>query len=295
MYPANYFGLFPPFPCQDTVFVAMSFDSQYDRRWLEVIAPAVRSIEVNGKRLEPLRVDARRISDSILTEILAGIGNSRLVLADVTTLERIGDRAIRNGNVMYEVGIAHATRLPEEVLIFRSDSDRVLFDLANIRVNTYSPDDTPEAARTFVTDCMIAALNEVELRKHLAVTRAADSLGAASWWLLSESATANGVAHPPAKTMRQVLGNAPRAAAIQQLLEMGAIRSAHIAVTPEIYEEYKDRPPEDAVKYHCTEFGRALVIEVTNRMGLGSVELRTYISERGKGTPPSTDPSVEGA
>ena len=41
MYPASFFGLFPPFPRDDRVFLAMSFDSRFDRRWNEVIAPAV--------------------------------------------------------------------------------------------------------------------------------------------------------------------------------------------------------------------------------------------------------------
>src|SRR5258707_10872964 len=106
MYPANYFGLFPPFPRRDTVFVAMSFDPQFDKRWAEVIAPGVRNVRVNDSRLEPVRVDARQISESILTEILSGVSTSRLFLADITTLEHIGNRAVRNGNVMYEVGIA---------------------------------------------------------------------------------------------------------------------------------------------------------------------------------------------
>src|SRR3989337_2771078 len=102
MYPANYFGLFPPFPRQETVFVAMSFDPRFQQRWLEVISRGIRNVQVNGKNLEPVRVDARRISDSILTEVLSGVGTSRLFLADVTTLERVDGRPIRNGNVMYE-------------------------------------------------------------------------------------------------------------------------------------------------------------------------------------------------
>ena len=61
-----------------------------------------------------------------------GITSSRLFLADVTSIGKRDDVPIRNGNVMYEIGLAHAVRLPEEVLLFRSDSDRLLFDLANV-------------------------------------------------------------------------------------------------------------------------------------------------------------------
>jgi len=73
MYPANYFVLFPPFPRENKVFIAMSFDQRFEDRWTRVIGPAIRNIRVNDVPLEPHRVDIRQVSDSILTEILAGI------------------------------------------------------------------------------------------------------------------------------------------------------------------------------------------------------------------------------
>ena len=164
MYPANYFGLFPPFPREDTVFVAMSFDDRFNTRWSEVIDPGIRSVQVNGKPLEPVRVDARQISESILTEILSGITNCRLFLADVTTLAHVEGRPVRNANVMYEVGIAHSVRLPEEVLLFRSDNDVLLFDVANVRVNPYSPEEKPEETKSLISDSIIGALRELEER-----------------------------------------------------------------------------------------------------------------------------------
>ena len=78
MYPSHFFGLFPPFPREDTIFVAMSFDSRFDQRWNEVIAPAIRQVLRDEVPLEPLRVDSRKVSDSILTEILDEISKSRL-------------------------------------------------------------------------------------------------------------------------------------------------------------------------------------------------------------------------
>jgi hypothetical protein len=63
MYPATFFHLFPPFPRDDKIFVAMSFDRDFDGRWNDVIIPAIRSVEVGGKNLEPHRVDARKVSD----------------------------------------------------------------------------------------------------------------------------------------------------------------------------------------------------------------------------------------
>jgi len=138
MYPASLFDLFPPFPREEKVFIAMSFDPRFDHRWRDVIAPAIRNVLVHGTPLEPVRVDMRRVSDSILTEILTGITNSRLIFADVTTIGAVDGRPVRNGNVLYEVGIAHAVRLAEEVILFRSDNDPLLFDMANVRVNFIS-------------------------------------------------------------------------------------------------------------------------------------------------------------
>jgi hypothetical protein len=139
------------------VFVAMSFDQRFQRRWEEVIEPGINSVQVAGQRLKAYRVNASVIGDSILTEILGGIGRARIIFADVTSHNLEGateEMPIRNGNVMYEVGIAHATRLPEEVLLFRSDRQRLLFDVANVRVNCYDPDNDPETARTVVSSAI---------------------------------------------------------------------------------------------------------------------------------------------
>lgn len=280
MYPANYFGLFPPFPRQDTVFVAMSFDPRFEQRWLEVIGPGIRKIQVAGKNLEPLRVDARRISDSILTEILSGITSSRLFLADVTTWGRTDGRPIRNGNVMYEVGIAHAVRLPEEVLLFRSDRDALLFDVANVRVNSYSPEERPDEARTLVSESIVAALREVDIRRSLAVGRAVESLDFPSWWLLVEAQTKKGIQHPEMKTMGQALGSASRAAAIQRLLELGAIRTSFLAFTTDKFEEIKNSTATDILTYQCTEFGEAVLREGARRMGLLEPNMVAFLEKK---------------
>lgn len=279
MHPANYFGLFPPFPRQETVFVAMSFDARFTNRWSEVIAPAIRDVQVNGKNLEPVRVDARQISDSILTEILSGITNSRLILADVTTIGNLEDRPIRNGNVMYEVGIAHAVRLPEEVLLFRSDSDPLLFDVANVRVNNYAPDEQPDAAKSLIRKSIVGALRELDLRRNLAVARAAESLDFPSWWLLLEIKSSERIAHPEMRTMGQVVGNTSRAAAIRHLLDLGAIRTSFLSLTPESFEDLKDSTDVPILTYECTEFGGAVLEECAHRMGMSSPDMRAVLEK----------------
>ena len=116
------------------VFVAMTFSDDYRPHFDEVIAPAIRLVRVGGVSLEPRRVDESKSGDSILTEIVGGIAHSQLVLADVSSIGRDvkSGRPHRNGNVMYEVGIALACRQPEEVLLIRDDKDPFLFDVSTI-------------------------------------------------------------------------------------------------------------------------------------------------------------------
>lgn len=281
MYPAHFLALFPPFPRKEEVFVAMSFDTRFNARWSTVIDPAIRSILVNGRPLQPCRVDTRSVSDSILTEILSGISASRLILADITTIGVLEGRPIRSGNVMYELGIAQAVRLPEEVLIFRSDADDLLFDTSNIRVNLYDPDVNPDNARAKVAECVLTALRELDLRKHLDVSKAADSIDHPSWWLLTECNLNDEVAHPQQRTMGQVLGNAARAAAIARLLEIGAIRTRYLSLTPELLAAADELSTMDMMKYECTEFGRAVFREVAGRLGLERPEIQAAVKQAG--------------
>jgi hypothetical protein len=278
MFPRNYFGLFPPFPRENKVFVAMSFDERFRPRWDDVIVPAIQSVALNGVSLEADRVDARKIGDSILTEILGGITNDRLILADVTSLGHVDGRPIRNGNVMYEVGLAHSVRLPEEVLIFRSDSDHLLFDVANVRVNSYDPDRNPAAARSQVSEAISESLKELDLKRNLAVKSAAQSLDFASWWVLSLAATNDGVHHFQTKTMGQALGNAANNAAIVRLLEFGALETDYVKLTPELVGQ-PDTAAEQLLKYRATAFGKTILEYAAKKMVGTSPEIESLLAQ----------------
>lgn len=283
MFPSNYLSLFPAFPKNYKVFVAMSFDSKFDNRYSSVIEPALRRVQVNDRSLEPYRVDARTISDSILTEILSGISTSRLVFADVSTIEKIGDKPIRNGNVMYEVGMAHAVRQPEEVLLFRSDDDQVLFDVANVRLNNYAPEDSPDEARERIVNTVINSLKELDLKKNLAIQQAADTLDNPSWMLLVEAQAGKGISHPETRTMGQVLGAASRVASIQRLLNVGAIKTSYLTITPDMYEELKSTEATgNFLSYECTTFGSALFNEGVRRIGLDNPDLANLMETDAK-------------
>ena len=131
----------------------MSFAPAYNERYDNVIAPAVRSLTVENKRLEPYRVDISKSGDSILTDISDGIAHARLVLADVSSIgkDSITSEPYRNANVMYEVGMALACRSPNEVLLIRDDHDDFLFDVSSIpyaNLNFADPSEAvPELAR----------------------------------------------------------------------------------------------------------------------------------------------------
>jgi hypothetical protein len=278
MYPATFFALFPPFPLRNEVFVAMSFASKFAFRWEEVIQPAIRRIRANEVPFEPVRVDTRRVSDSILTEILRGVSQSRLIFADITTIGILEDRPVRNSNVLYEVGLAHATRRPEEVLLFRSDDDALPFDTAHTRVNSFSPETAPDAAKDAIAHAMMDALRETDLQRSLAVQKAADSLDHPSWWIL---ATANGSAtipYPKMHTTGQVLANSRHASAIARLLDLGALRTTYLAVTPEVLNQIGDSPDADLLNYEITEFGKAIFREGAARIGLFSPEMQKLLA-----------------
>lgn len=268
VFPQNYFSLIRPFPRDNTVFVAMSFEETFESRWEDVIAPGIRSVQMKSVALEPRRVDARHISDSILTEILNGISTSGLVFADVTALTSREGRVERNGNVMYEVGLAHAVRLPEEVLLFRSDSHPILFDIANVRVNRYDPDCDPEGARIQVAKTIRESIKEVDLRRHLTVRRAAETLDFKSWLMLLIAVGNGGIQYFPMKTLREALGNGPNNEAIVRLLQLGALEVNYQTLAP-ISVDDSERDAEDLrqfMKYRVTPLGKAIISYVTQEM-----------------------------
>lgn len=275
MYPQNFFSLFPPFPRNNKVFVAMSFDKKFDSRWENVIAPTIREVQINGVSLDPYRVDVSRISDSILTDILEGIRSSLLILADITAIGNIDGKPVRNGNVMYEIGIAQVIRLPEEVVLFRSDKDEILFDLANIRVNFYDPDRDPIKASTILGESLIGTLSEIDHKKSLAVKHAAESLDFDCWQLLIQAGATptKTVDQPVIRTMRDVMSKTRVLMAISRLLELGLLTAQFIELTKTVLESLDpDAQAEKILKYRITPFGEAVVEQIAEKMGLSTLK-----------------------
>ena len=157
MHPQLFLKTFWRMELKPQIFVAMSFDKKYKPRFKDIIAPAIRSIKVDGVSLEPYRVDLSKTGDSILTDIIDGVAHSQLVLADVSSIgkDSITNKPYRNANVMYEVGLALACRQPTEVLLIRDDRDKFLFDVSTIPHITIDFTDKIAAKKTLTDELKI--------------------------------------------------------------------------------------------------------------------------------------------
>lgn len=287
MFPSHLFALFPPFPRTHQAFVAMSFDPAYDARWHSVIQPALRSIQVAGAPLEPFRVDLSRASDAILDEILRSIAECTIVFADVSASQELNSRAVRNGNVMYEVGLAHASRLPEEVVLFRSDSYRLDFDVSGVRVHQYDPDGSPEAAKRQVSDTVVDSLGALQSRRRIATDTAIRRLTLPAAHMLFEAAMNGHVMHPASKTVSDVLAGVQRTQAITLLLELGALRTEVTRISAEALRSLSKDGAHDPplLRYVPTPFAEELLKHVGTHMGTLDPEVQALLEAENSAAP----------
>jgi hypothetical protein len=192
---------------------------------------------------------------------------------------------------MYEIGLAHAVRRPEEVLLFRSDTGPLVFDVANIRVNHYDPDGSADQAVATVADAIVVALKEVELQKQVSVRAVAESLDYQSWMVLFEISK-GAIHHPTRGTVRSVLGSLDRITAIRKLLDLGTVRS-QFSDWSEFLNTPEDFPPERLVSYDITAFGEA-VIQHAAKTAFGSPKLARLIEELNSAQAPIDKPKNDG-
>ena len=86
------------------------------------------------------------------------------------------------------------------------------------------------------------------------------------------------VTHPVMRTMGQVMANTSRARAIERLLDMGALKTEYVQVTPEILQSAGDKLAENMFRYYTTPFGSAIFEEGIARMI--SPEVANMLEER---------------
>ena len=115
------------------VFVAMWFDKSLDEAYTEGFAQGIAQAGY-----APYRVDQDTLhSDKLDDRVLAGIRQSRLVVADFTCAEitRTGSdqpEGLPNGNVHYEAGFAHGLGLPVIYTCHRACKAYLNFDTRQI-------------------------------------------------------------------------------------------------------------------------------------------------------------------
>ena len=258
MHPHTFFSTLFHFDKREEVFVIMSFAPEFNRRWERVIEPAI-SQEL---RLRPNRVDDNDSGESVVHDIMDGIAHSRVVLADISS-STMSDRRgqtwpQRNGNVMWELGIAHVMRLPDEVIVVRSDDDPSIFDLTQFRAFQYDPEGDEEEARRILVSLVRDRMRSIDQSRSDYVRRCAGALDPGGIGFLFNAAPLSRAPFPIEATM----GNAliyPR------LFELGILKSSISSQRPEGWG-----PPKLVTYATVTPLGYEVIRVLSAQLGLPS-------------------------
>ena len=123
-----------------TIFVAMPFKAEYGPV-LELIKNAAFLLD-----LRVVQLDQEAYAGSITTKICNSIDEADVLVAVLSE---------ENGNVYYEVGVAHCQRKP--VAILTSNPEALKFDLRDHRALVYDPKN-PSSAKDELVRILVAAL-----------------------------------------------------------------------------------------------------------------------------------------
>lgn len=105
------------------IFVIMPFSEPFDTLYRDVIGPVASRLD-----FEVIRVDEIVGPGMIVDDIQRQIESAHAVVAEIST---------QNPNVFYELGYAHALRKPAILLVRRSDSGTMPFDIRSYRAIFY--------------------------------------------------------------------------------------------------------------------------------------------------------------
>ena len=266
MHPNTFYSTLFSQQKRDEVFVIMSFADEFSERWSRVFEPAISS----DLGLKANRVDDRLSGESIMHDIMDGIAHSKLVLADITSTQMTDPAGQswpqRNGNVMWELGIAQLMRLPDEVIIVKSDSDPSIFDLTQFRVFDFDPQQVFRAKKMIV-EVMKDRLKSTGMAKSDYIARIAQSLTLEAWNYLLQ-AVKGPIAPLAIRTVGDALSKSSEYIAISRLMEVGAIRSLFQQVDPDNLEKLGGVGFEQLTRYEITGFGEELVKYSAQEQGL---------------------------
>jgi hypothetical protein len=263
MHPSTFYSTLFSQEKRDEVFVIMSFAPEFDDTWVRIFEPTIRE----DLKLKPNRVDYNLSGQSIIHDILDGIAHARLVLADITCSAMRDARGAvwpqRNGNVMWELGIAHVLRLPDEVIIIRADNEPSIFDLTQFRALPYDPDDV-DGARGLLAHLGRDRLNSIDQSKSTYIQRCVQSMDYLSWQILQEADQSAGIGYQ---------NNIPTNISVGKLLEMGALATSFLTATPELVDGATKISTLDFVKYKISAIGKAILECIDRQISLSSVGL----------------------
>lgn len=245
MHPNLYLRTFWRSAFRPNIFVAMSFADPFKRRFTEIIEPAIQAIPYHGTNLTASRVDLSKTGDSILTDIIDGIAHSVMVLADVSVIgnDAKTSEPYRNGNVMYEVGLALASRQSAEVLLIRDDKTPFLFDVSTVP-HKHLDFTEPSNARSILTAEIEARLREIDHVHDARIAIAIATLTSQEREFIGSFAK-----YKMEQTFWPTIHNLATLAALPRLLDKQLIRTA--GITHDGYAMFK-----------WTELGRMLADKV---------------------------------
>jgi hypothetical protein len=245
----------------------MSFDPRLEQRFAEVIQPAIESLGMKDERITAHRVDFTTVSDSILTEVIEGITTDVLVFIDVTSIGSFADRPVRNDNVMYELGLAHAIRRPEEVLIFRSDDDPLPFDLTGLRVHQYDPEGDPVSATAKLRSVLLNAATTITRLDSLYIDQAARELDWISITVMLRLAGFNQL-FPTLADLDSLKTDLSFQPTFQHLLRLGIIETEFPRIMGVAAGNPTTARPEDMGKYRLSRLGKNVLARILERTGI---------------------------
>jgi len=175
MHPREFMDNFWTIEDTNRVFVMMAF--AHHGVWKNIIEKAIKKA-----KLQPDRADIP-LSGPIPDKILEGIFNARIILVDLSpqllkdgkTEDGITMKYLYNWNVAYELGIAHAVRQKEEVILISQTIEKIPFDIQHWHIHLYDPQNI-DASIEIIANLILNADKSIDHSRSLLVQREAKKL-----------------------------------------------------------------------------------------------------------------------
>jgi len=241
VYPRQFFTNYWRPEIKQQCFVIMSF--KFDGIFKNIFEPSIKQCGI-----EVIRSDTHLSSDSIMSRILNDVSSSKIILADISTEQVVDGKVYRNQNAMYEVGLAHAIRQPEEVILVRHDKDRLSFDIQGINVHTYDVNNI-EQSRKQISGLIQSSIESINFSKSLLLEKAINNLNPSAMIILNEQYMSLGFTVHFDPTMGGTMSVIRYSYGISCLLELGIL----------VYHPRSDSDSPNMQTYAWTDFGKEVI------------------------------------